>query len=105
LTIFMEETENLAELLEDLLSPIDIPGIDGAPPSIGLASATYDLKTEVRRYERALIDKSIRIHGSKRKAATALGVDIGTIVRKTAEPRPAKEAVNNKTINMGEPKL
>lgn len=105
LTIFMEETENLAELLEDLLSPIDIPGIDGAPPSIGPASATYDLKTEVRRYERALIDKSIRIHGSKRKAATALGVDIGTIVRKTAEPRPAKEAVNNKTINMGEPKL
>lgn len=101
LTIFTEETEDLVELLEDLLSPIDIQGIDGAPPSIGPASATYDLKTEIRRYERALIDKSIRIHGSKRKAASALGVDIGTIVRKTAERKLAKEAANNKTINIG----
>jgi transcriptional regulator with PAS, ATPase and Fis domain len=101
LTIFTEETEDLVELLEDLLSPIDIQGIDGAPPSIGPASATYDLKMEVRRYERALIDKSIRIHGSKRKAASALGVDIGTIVRKTAERKLAKEAANNKTINIG----
>ncbi|MFZ1340651.1 MAG: helix-turn-helix domain-containing protein, partial [Paracoccaceae bacterium] len=47
--------------------------------------ASLDLRTEVRRFERALIDKAIRIHGSKRKAAKVLGVDIGTIVRKTAE--------------------
>lgn len=42
-----------------------------------------DMKALVRAYERDLIDEAIRIHGSKRKAAVALGVDIGTIVRKT----------------------
>ncbi|MEQ9489785.1 MAG: sigma 54-interacting transcriptional regulator [Alphaproteobacteria bacterium] len=46
-------------------------------------SDDYDMKSMVKAYERDLIDEAIRIHGSKRKAATALGVDIGTIVRKT----------------------
>jgi transcriptional regulator with PAS, ATPase and Fis domain len=42
-----------------------------------------DLKEQVREFERRLIEKAIAQHGSKRKAAEALGVDIGTIVRKT----------------------
>ncbi|MCB1431963.1 MAG: sigma 54-interacting transcriptional regulator [Alphaproteobacteria bacterium] len=42
-----------------------------------------DLKSQVRAYERRLIDAAIGKLGSKRKAAEALGVDIGTIVRKT----------------------
>ncbi|TDQ84111.1 transcriptional regulator with PAS, ATPase and Fis domain [Dongia mobilis] len=42
-----------------------------------------DLKEIVRAYERQVIARAIAQHGSKRKAAEALGVDIGTIVRKT----------------------
>lgn len=42
-----------------------------------------DLKEIVRAYERQIIARAIDRHGSKRKAAEALGVDIGTIVRKT----------------------
>lgn len=41
------------------------------------------LKDQVRKFERTLIDNAIDRLGSKRKAARALGVDIGTIVRKT----------------------
>jgi transcriptional regulator with PAS, ATPase and Fis domain len=44
---------------------------------------TRPLKEQVRSYERDLIESAIRRCGSKRKAAQALGVDIGTIVRKT----------------------
>ena len=47
-----------------------------APDGRGLREALAD-------YELRLIEEAIRIHGSKRKAAAALGVDIGTISRKT----------------------
>jgi hypothetical protein len=30
-----------------------------------------------------IIEEAIRMHGSKRKAAAALGIDIGTVSRKT----------------------
>jgi DNA-binding NtrC family response regulator len=58
------------------------------------------LRERVRAFEHTLILDAISRHGSKRKAARALGVDIGTIVRKTQksdqrdrEPddRPAKD--------------
>ncbi len=76
--IFMEDATDMEELFAELLAPVpDAPDLTGV--------ASLDLRTEVRRFERALIDKAIRIHGSKRKAAKVLGVDIGTIVRKTAE--------------------
>jgi transcriptional regulator with PAS, ATPase and Fis domain len=42
-----------------------------------------DLKVQVKAFERQLIEEAIGRLGSKRKAAEALGVDIGTIVRKT----------------------
>ena len=42
-----------------------------------------DLKAQVRVYERQIIEHAIARYGSKRRAAEALGVDIGTIVRKT----------------------
>jgi transcriptional regulator with PAS, ATPase and Fis domain len=45
------------------------------------------LKTMVGEFERSLIRSTIARVGSKRKAATALGVDIGTIVRKTQARR------------------
>ncbi len=41
------------------------------------------LKAQVRQFEEAVIKEAIARHGSKRRAAKALGVDIGTIVRKT----------------------
>jgi transcriptional regulator with PAS, ATPase and Fis domain len=52
----------------------------GIQPAV-LSSRT--LKEQVKEFERALIDNAIDRLGSKRKAARALGVDIGTIVRKT----------------------
>lgn len=45
--------------------------------------AGQSLKEAVRQYETGVILKAIEQHGSKRKAALALGVDIATIVRKT----------------------
>ena len=89
LAIFMEDSEDLEDVTKDLLLPIDIPGRDSALAGIAPDEVKFDLKSEVRRYERILIDKAIRVHGSKRKAANALGVDIGTIVRKTANPSEA----------------
>ncbi len=83
IAIFVDDAGDLEEILADLLVPIDVPGNDGGSEEI--TTATLDLRSEVKRFERALIDKAIRIHGSKRKAAKALGVDIGTVVRKTAE--------------------
>ncbi|MCP4334000.1 MAG: hypothetical protein GY785_15180 [Gammaproteobacteria bacterium] len=47
------------------------------------AQSSRSLKEQVKEFERALIDNAIERLGSKRKAACALGVDIGTIVRKT----------------------
>jgi len=41
------------------------------------------LREALAEYELRIIEEAIRIHGSKRKAAAALGVDIGTISRKT----------------------
>jgi PAS domain S-box-containing protein len=52
----------------------------GAP---GAATAAGDLKGLVTAFERNVIRDTIARVGSKRKAAAALGVDIGTIVRKT----------------------
>ena len=49
------------------------------------AASLRPLREQVRAFERGLIDSAIDRLGSKRKAARALGVDIGTIVRKTRE--------------------
>jgi|GEM_PF-952908 len=104
LSIFFDEGADMDELLSDLLRPLAAPGAedtrfaravaedgaDGAtlPGAQRVAMGTdgsLDLKEEVRRYERALIEQAIERHGSKRKAARALGVDIGTVVRKTTD--------------------
>lgn len=56
--------------------------LDSLPPAVQM-SDDGDLKARVRAYERQIINQAIGRLGSKRKAAEALGVDIGTIVRKT----------------------
>jgi len=105
LSIFLEEADDLAELMADLLAPIDVPGID-APTGTGpLGAEPFDLRSEVRRYERRLIDKAIRLHGSKRKAANALGVDIGTIVRKTADPTAETSTATTAKTYSGETRV
>lgn len=48
---------------------------------------TMPLKARVRAYEHGLINEAVRRHCSKRKATLALGVDIGTVVRKTQAGR------------------
>ncbi len=45
--------------------------------------AGRSLKQAVQQYEAVLIAEAIRTHGSKRKAAEALGVDIATVIRKS----------------------
>lgn len=92
-SIFMEDATDMEELFAELLTPVS-----DAPDLTGVAS--LDLRSEVRRFERALIDKAIRLHGSKRKAAKLLGVDIGTIVRKTAET--VEQTDNNLNRGRGE---
>lgn len=92
-TIFMEDAEDMEELIGELIETKTFDQGDLSP-------ATLDLKTEVRRFERDLIDRAIRVHGSKRKAANALGVDIGTISRKTT----AKKADGNKSNQLDVPK-
>ncbi len=83
ISIFLEDVEQLDEILAGLLAPINT--VDSDSSLEDTSTATLDLRVEVKKFERALIDKAIRIHGSKRKAAKALGVDIGTVVRKTAD--------------------
>lgn len=57
---------------------------DGTPATEPLLPAEgQSLRDAVSEYELRIIEDAIRVHGSKRKAAAALGVDIGTISRKT----------------------
>jgi PAS domain S-box-containing protein len=59
---------------------IDSQGANGGDGGPG---RSFDLKAQVRVYERQIIEHAIARYGSKRRAAEALGVDIGTVVRKT----------------------
>lgn len=88
-SIFMEDAQDMEELIAELIRPND--NLHAIELTNG---ATLDLKTEVKRFELALIDKAILIHGSKRKAAKILGVDIGTISRKTTKREVGEEAEN-----------
>ncbi len=81
-----------SEALPEHLPPYVLrgDGMKDARPeqSVTLTEAPpHSLKEQVRAFERTLIDTAIDRLGSKRKAARALGVDIGTIVRKTQEAR------------------
>ena len=52
-------------------------------PVHDIATNHASLRALVTQYERELVGEMIRVHGSKRKAAKALDVDIATIVRKS----------------------
>ena len=89
--IFVDDADDLDSLIAELLEPPsgvpDGAPVQGSPGDAGPAPV-FDLRTEMRRHERALIDRAIRLHGSKRRAAVALGVDIATVSRKTAARTP-----------------
>ena len=55
---------------------------DDGPPREAATQPTT-LREAVREFESSLIEQAIRAHGSKRKAAEVLGVDIATVVRKS----------------------
>jgi transcriptional regulator with PAS, ATPase and Fis domain len=80
LSIFVDEPGDLASLIPELLMPeADASQVNGE----AVIPINTSLKEAVRDYERKIIDATITKLGSKRKAADYLGVDIGTIVRKT----------------------
>lgn len=83
LSIFVDEREDLAQIVEEIL-PIhsDFAHDSEAIPPHERQEMSC-LKDQVKQFERHIIGQAIAQHGSKRKAALALGVDIGTIVRKT----------------------
>ena len=84
--VFMEDAEDIDELIGELIEPVSTEaGIEN------FVIGSSDLKAEVKRFEREIIDRAIKLHGSKRKAATALGVDIGTISRKTSNSNEQNE--------------
>ncbi len=86
------EVEHLPPHIRDTNTDIRVPAPHVEPgrsevtvaPSLEL-DLSRPLKNQVRTFERILITAAIDRFGSKRKAAKALGVDIGTIVRKTKE--------------------
>lgn len=89
---------NIRELA-NLLQQISVLGDDEDEIPRRLQSAAMDaapaaaagegtLRDRLAAIEAGIIADAIREHGSKRKAAAALGVDIGTIVRKTTRKEP-----------------
>ncbi len=81
--------ERLSVVCDGLATDLDLEGEnadDGTGTKVG---EDMPLKERVRAYEFGLIDEAVRRHGSKRKAARALGVDIGTVVRKIQNGRRA----------------
>ncbi|MCR8546905.1 sigma 54-interacting transcriptional regulator [Salipiger sp. P9] len=81
----MQQISVLGEDLEDL--PRRLLAVDPDAPMLRAPAPGDDtdrpLREAVADYELRIIEEAIRRHGSKRKAAAALGVDIGTISRKT----------------------
>jgi transcriptional regulator with PAS, ATPase and Fis domain len=87
----VRELANILERLSvvcDSIATVSDMEEGAGPETIGqVIDDTMPLKVRVRAYEHGLIDEAVRRHGSKRKAARALGVDIGTVVRKTQAGR------------------
>lgn len=69
--------------------PLCLQSTEPADPGGAVPRAREgSLRERLAAYEAEIIAAAIREHGSKRKAAAALGVDIGTIVRKTTRREP-----------------
>jgi len=86
LSVTAEDEARAEHLPEHVFEGGQRSGQPAEPPTARPEPANdADLRSQVRAFERDLIDRAIDRYGSKRKAAAALGVDIGTIVRKTKD--------------------
>jgi transcriptional regulator with PAS, ATPase and Fis domain len=94
MTVVCDDTMDLDHLPEParevatqqaLLAGKTIASKADAPPHPfnDMTTKHSSLRALVTQYERKLVSEMIRLHGSKRKAAKALDVDIATIVRKS----------------------
>ena len=80
----MQQLSVMADSIADVEHlPTSVRGMPAEFSQTSALERHADLKEQVRAYEREIITRAIAAYGSKRKAAEALGVDIGTIVRKT----------------------
>tara|TARA_B100001939_G_scaffold333622_1_gene333775 strand:- start:4471 stop:5202 length:732 start_codon:yes stop_codon:yes gene_type:complete len=86
--------ENLLDCITHASQYVSLGGgrqysMDDEGPPVPHPDQPENLKDLVRHFELTVIEKAIELHGSKRKAAQALGVDVATIVRKTNyQPKP-----------------
>lgn len=85
ISVLGDDEEELPRRLMAVRLPAEgaAPRATPAPDTPAPAAPERGLRAALADYELRLIEEAIRIHGSKRKAAAALGVDIGTISRKT----------------------
>lgn len=82
ISVLGDDVEELPRRLMalDLSAAPEAPA--ASPEGVELPSG-QGLREQLAEHELRIIEDAIRMHGSKRKAAAALGVDIGTISRKT----------------------
>jgi PAS domain-containing protein len=96
--VLSDRLDALSSVLSAIPDPVRVVNASGmlkavnergpvAVQPVPSAAALRPLKEQVKDFERGLIDSAITRLGSKRKAARALGVDIGTIVRKTKDKK------------------
>jgi len=81
ISVLGEQDDELPEALRAMPSDALLACPDATGGYLSLSGRP--LRDAVSEFELRVIQEAIRIHGSKRKAAVALGVDIGTISRKT----------------------
>jgi len=82
ISVLGEDEDELPRRLRAVAPGGHPAGLDDDTTAAALP-ADKTLREVVAAYELRIIEQAIRIHGSKRKAAAALGVDIGTVSRKT----------------------
>lgn len=63
----------------------------GVEDGLNLARTGGSLRDAVLAFEEGVIYEAIKVHGSKRKAARALGVNVSTIIRKITRIRESHE--------------
>ncbi|MCY1402876.1 Nitrogen fixation protein VnfA [compost metagenome] len=84
LAVLADDEADELHLPPELLTTGPAPAIPSEMEALPAPGELSDepLKAQVQRYERQLIMRAVRLHGSKRKAAQNLGIDIGTLIRK-----------------------
>lgn len=81
----VRELRNVVERLV-VMSPLPLigpPDLDGVlPADAGRAGGPGTFRERLERFERTLVQEAIKVHGSTRSAAMALGISQSSVVRK-----------------------